>query len=210
MNYIAINLVAFFCFRWSKNAGQDVIGRINAETKEGWLPFLGGKRYAFVVIVAFVVTLIAFIYLRYSKQGYEISVVGESENTARYIGINVKKVIIRTVIISGALCGLAGFILVSGVDHTLSTAIEDGRGFTAIIVSWMAHFNPLYMILTSALIIFLEKGAVQVASSKDLSLDASFSYIVTGIIILFIIGCEFFINYSVKFKKREKVKEANK
>ena len=51
---------------------------------------------------------------KYSKQGYEISVVGESENTARYAGINVGKVIIRTMILSGALCGLTGFLIVGG------------------------------------------------------------------------------------------------
>ena len=147
--------------------------------------------------------LIVFVYLKYSKHGYEISVVGESEKTARYIGINVKKVIIRTVIISGAICGLAGLILVSGVHHTLTTDIEGGRGFTAIIVSWMAHFNPLYMALTSFLIVFLEKGAIQVASSPALNLDDNFANIVTGIIILFIIGCEFFINYKIVFRKRK-------
>ncbi|MEI3305460.1 MAG: ABC transporter permease [Dysosmobacter sp.] len=82
-----------------------------------------------------------FMYLKYSKQGYEISVVGDSENTARYAGINVKKVTIRTMAISGAICGLAGFIEVAGVSHTISTATAGGRGFTAIIVAWLAKFN---------------------------------------------------------------------
>ncbi len=208
MNYIAINLVAFFCFRWSKNSGNDVIGLINRKDKVGWLPEIGGNKFLFIVIVVAVLTVISFIYLKYSKQGYEISVVGESENTARYIGVNVKKVIIRTVILSGAICGLAGFLLVSGVHHTMTTEVEGGRGFTAIIVSWMAHFNPLYMILTSFLIVFLEKGAIQVASSKNLQLDDNFSSIVIGIIILFIIGCEFFINYKIKFKSKKEAKEA--
>ena len=204
MNYIALNLVAFFCFRWSKNSGNDVIGLLNRSTKEGWLPEIGGNKFLLNILIVAVLTVVAFIYLKYSKHGYEISVVGESENTARYIGINVKRVIIRTVLISGAICGLAGFLLVSGVHHTLTTDIEGGRGFTAIIVSWMAHFNPLYMILTSFLIVFLEKGAIQVASSKNLQLDDHFSDIVVGIIILFIIGCEFFINYKIKFKSRNR------
>ncbi|MBQ7715709.1 MAG: ABC transporter permease [Clostridia bacterium] len=210
MNYIALNLVAFFCFRWSKNSGNDVIGLINRETREGWLPNIGDNKFLLNILIVAVITVIAFIYLKYSKHGYEISVVGESENTARYIGINVKKVIIRTVIISGAVCGLAGFLLVSGVHHTLTTDVEGSRGFTAIIVSWMAHFNPLYMILTSFLIVFLEKGAIQVASSRTLQLDDNFSDIVVGIIILFIIGCEFFINYKIKFKSKNKREEALK
>ena len=210
MNYIAINLVAFFCFRWSKNSGNDVIGLINRKDKTGWLPEIAGNKFLLIVIFVAVMTVISFIYLRYSKHGYEISVVGESENTARYIGINVKSVIIRTVILSGAICGLAGFLLVSGVHHTMTTEVEGGRGFTAIIVSWMAHFNPLYMILTSFLIVFMEKGAIQIASSKNLQLDDNFSSIVIGIIILFIIGCEFFINYSIKFKSRKNREGAGK
>jgi len=210
MNYIALNLVAFCCFRWSKNSGNDVIGLINRSTRTGWLPSIGDNKFLLNIIIVAVLTVVAFIYLKYSKHGYEISVVGESENTARYIGINVKKVIIRTVIISGAICGIAGFLLVSGVHHTLTTDVEGGRGFTAIIVSWMAHFNPFYMILTSFLIVFLEKGAIQVASAKNLQLDDNFSDIVVGIIILFIIGCEFFINYKIKFKSKNKEEEALK
>ena len=199
---------AFFCFRWSKNSGNDVIGILNRSSKEGWLPEIGGegfegRKFLLTIIIVAVLTVLSFIYLKYSKHGYEISVVGESENTARYIGINVKRVIIRTVLISGALCGVAGFLLVSGVHHTLTTGVEGGRGFTAIIVSWMAHFNPFYMVLTSFLIVFLEKGAIQVASAKNLQLDKNFSDIVVGIIILFIIGCEFFINYKLKFVKKD-------
>ena len=82
-----------------------------------------------------------FIYLKYCKQGYEIAVVGESENTARYAGIQVKKVIVRTMAISGAICGIAGFVIVSGASHTISTATAGGRGFTAIIVAWLSKFN---------------------------------------------------------------------
>ena len=138
-----------------------------------------------------------YIYLRYSKHGYEISVVGESENTAKYIGINVKKVIIRTMILSGALCGIAGFLLVSGTDHTVNRDTAGGRGFTAIMVSWLAHFDPLYMILTSLLLVFLDRGA------GEISMTESFSEIITGIIIFFIIGSEFFLNYQLKFREKE-------
>ena len=99
-----------------------------------------------------------FIYLKYSKQGYEIAVVGESENTARYAGIRVKRVIIRTMAISGAICGVAGFVIVSGASHTISTATADGRGFTADVL--------------------------------------------LGIILFFLIGAEFFINYKVERTKK--------
>ena len=147
-------------------------------------------------------TVVMFIYLKSSKQGYEISVVGESENTARYIGINVKKVIIRTMLISGAICGIAGFLLVSGADHTITRDTAAGRGFTAIMVSWLAKFNPFFMVITSLFLVFLQKGAGEI--STKFGLNKSFSDIITGIIIFFIIGSEFFINYQIRFRKAKK------
>ena len=202
MNYIAIQIVSYFVYIWSVPAGSGNIGVINGATEAGWLPTLGDQKYMLNILVVGLLTVGVYVYLKYSKHGYEISVVGESVNTAKYIGINVRKVIIRTMLLSGALCGIAGLLLVAGTDHTLSRETAAGRGFTAIIVSWLAKFNPLYMILTSFLIVFLQKGAIEI--STMFGLNDSFSDIITGIIIFFIIGSEFFINYKVKFRQSKK------
>ena len=154
------------------------------------------------IIIVAALTVLVYIYLKYTKQGYEIAVVGESENTAKYIGINVKKVIIRTLIVSGFLCGVAGFLLVGGTNHTISTTTVDGRGFTAIMVSWLAKFNPVFMVFTSFLIVFLEKGASQV--STDFRIPNAITDIITGIILFFIIGCEFFLQYKIVLSKNGK------
>ena len=146
-------------------------------------------------LLVLLLTVGMFLYLKYSKQGYEITVVGDSVNTARYAGISVKKVTIRTMAISGAICGMAGFIAVSGASHTISTSTAGGRGFTAIIVAWLAQFNTFVMILISLLLVFLQKGAIQIASQFNLNDYAS--NIITGIILFFILGSEFFINYRV-------------
>ncbi|MBQ4243501.1 MAG: ABC transporter permease [Clostridia bacterium] len=206
MNYIAIQLVSYFSYIWSNPKGSGKINTINMSTEIGWLPELWGNKYIFNILIVLTLTVLMFVYLRYSKHGYELTVVGESENTAKYIGINVKKVIIRTLLLSGAICGIAGLLLVAGTDHTVSRDTAAGRGFTAIIVSWMGKFNPAYMILTALLLVFFDQGATQVSSF--LHLNNSFSEIISGIIIFFIIGSEFFINYSIKF--REKTKEAAK
>ena len=203
MNYIAIQLVSFFTYKFSVPKGSGQVGIINRETHAGWLPVIGGHEYLLNILTVLIITVGMSVYLKFSKNGYEIAVVGESENTARYIGISVKKVIIRTMLISGAVCGLAGMLLVAGTDHTISRDTAAGRGFTAIMVSWLAKFNPLFMILTSFLIVFLDKGAAEI--STVFGLNESFSDIITGIIIFFIIGCEFFIQYSVKFREKEKV-----
>ena len=204
MNYIAMCIVSYFSYEWSVPKGSGHIGVINDATEAGWLPSIGGKAYLCNILVVAVLTAFMYVYLKYSKHGYEISVVGESENTAKYIGINVKKVILRTMLLSGALCGIAGFLLVSGTDHTVNRDTAGGRGFTAIMVSWLAKFDPLYMILTSLLIVFLQRGAGEISTS--FGLNDSFSEIITGIIIFFIIGSEFFVNYQLKFRE----KEANK
>ena len=202
MNYIAMQLVSFCIVFWENPKNSNTVGVINPDSMLGWLPSVGGQKYAMCVIVVAVLTVLMYIYLRFSKQGYEISVVGESQNTARYVGINVKKVIIRTMSLSGALCGVAGFLIVSGVDHSITTSSAGGMGFTAIMVSWLAKFNPIVMVLTTFLIVFLECGAGQIATAFDL--NHSVADILTGIILFFIIGSEFFINYKIKFRSKQK------
>ena len=197
MNYVAIQLVEYF-LKIADKSGSNVVG---PRLLGNGLPELFGVQYLFNILVVAFLTVILYIYLRYSKHGYEISVVGESENTARYIGINVKKVVIRTMILSGALCGLAGFLIVGGASHSINKDIVGGRGFTAIMVSWLAKFNPLMMILTTLLLVFMARGADEV--STMFGLNKSFSDIITGIILFFIIGCEFFIRYRVHIDRPE-------
>ena len=195
MNYIATQLVAFCLKAWVKS-GSGVLSPM----EQYGLPKIG-HRYLLNILIVAALTAGMYIYLKYSKQGYEISVVGESEKTAKYIGINVKKVIIRTLLVSGAVCGIAGLLLVGGTDHTITTSTVGGRGFTAIMVSWLAKFNPIVMVLTSFLVVFLQKGAMQMQYSFNV--NSSVSDIITAIILFFIIGCEFFINYKVVFRKKE-------
>ncbi len=205
MNYVATQLVAFFVIVWEVPKGAGKIGIINQTSQIGWLPTIGGNKYLLNIIVILVLTVGLYIYLNYSKHGYELTVVGESERTARYVGIKVDRVIIRTMLLSGAICGVVGFLLVSGTDHTVTTTIAGGRGFTAVMISWLAKFNPVFMILASLLLAFLEKGAGAISTS--FGLNHSFADILTGIILFFIIGCEFFISYKLSFRKTAK-KEA--
>lgn len=201
MNYVATQIVAYFCVKWENPVGSCTIGVINAQNEAGWLPQLGNK-YLLVILVAVIMTVLIYFYLNYTKHGYEIAVVGESERTARYIGIKVPRVIVRTMLFSGAICGVAGLLLVGGIHHTVSTSLVGGQGFTAVMVSWLAAFNPIVMILTSALLIFMGSGANQLASSCGL--NQSFGDILTGVLIFFIIGSEFFVQYKISFHKKSK------
>lgn len=201
MNYVATYLVAFALIKWTPD-GSSSLGIL----PHGHLPKIFNE-YLLIIIVVLVLMVGMYIYLNTSKHGYEVSVVGESEKTARYIGINVKKVVIRTMVLSGAICGLAGFLIVGGLDHSVTTETVGGRGFTAIMVSWLAKFNPFLMLLTSFLLVFLDQGAAQI--SQDFDISSAFPDIVVGIILFFIIGSEFFIRYKLNFRKSHKKAAVN-
>ena len=196
MNYVATSFVA--CAVNVMRGKASSLGVLNMSTKAGWFPQFFGQRYNINILVVIILTFGMYIYLKYTKHGYEISVVGESENTARYAGINVGKVIMRTMVISGAISGLCGFLIVCGRDQTISTTTAGGNGFTAIIVAWLAKFNTFYMALISFLLIFLEKGAGEIASAYGLN-DYAAS-IISGVILFCILGSEFFINYRLIFR----------
>ena len=204
MNYVAMQLASYFIIIWEVPKGAGKIGIINQDSHAGWLPTVGNE-YLLPILIVALMTGFMFIYLQYSKHGYEIAVVGESQRTASYAGIKVDRVIIRTMILSGSLCAMMGFLMTSGIDHTLTTTIVDSRGFTAVMVSWMSKFNPFIMIAASLLLVTMDRGASEVSST--LGLNHSFADILTGIILFFIIATEFFITYKVTLRKSSK-KEA--
>lgn len=202
LNYIATGLVAMFITIWVKS-GSGVLPPL----KVGNFPNLFNK-YLLTVLVFFILAVLMFIYLKYTKHGYEIAVVGDSPNTAKYIGIDVKRVIIRTMVISGALAGLVGLFLAGGINHTISTASANNMGFTAIMATWLAAFNPLVMIGTCFFIIFISKGMVAVRGSFGFTND-SIANIVIGLVYFCVIACSFFITYRVVFRKRSAKKSKN-
>ncbi len=196
MNYVATQIVAYYVYITGSGSG------IIQPVKTGNLPLLFGQKYLLNIVIVAVLMVVVYIYMKYSKHGYEITVAGESQNTARYIGINVKKVIIRTMMISGAICGIAGMLLVAGTDHSINTGTVGGQGFTAIMISWLGQFNPFIMAVMAGLVTFLKTGAAKIADTCFL--NSSYADIVSGIVILLLVGCEFFIHYSIKFRHSKK------
>ena len=202
MNYVAIQITSYCVALWENPYGSNVVGVINQSTKDGWFPELFGQAYGLNVLIVAVLTVGMYIYLKSSKQGYEIAVVGESENTARYAGMNVGRIVMRTMFLSGAISGLVGFIVSSGADNTLHSGVAAGVGFTAITVAWLAQLNPFAMVGISALLAVLEKGADTLQT--QMQVPASISDIITGIILFCMLGCEFFINYRVILRGHHK------
>ncbi len=194
MNYIASGLVAAFITIWVKT-GSGVLNPLSS----GTIPELGNK-YLLIILVFFLLAGLMYAYTKYSKHGYEISVVGESNNTAKYIGINVKKVIIRTMILSGAIAGLVGAFIGGAVDHTVSTASANNMGFTAIMTAWLAAFNPLIMIAACFFITFVDKGMTQVRKDFKFTNDA-IANIVIGIVYFAVIAVTFLLSYKIVFRE---------
>ena len=191
MNYVAMQVITVCIIFWENPKGSNSVGTINSTTRGGWIPELFGLDYGWNLIIVLALTLAMFVYLKYSKQGYEIAVVGESENTARYAGINVKRVIH-----AGPWPCPAPSAASPALSSSAAPAIQfpparrAAAGFTAIIVSWLSKFNPFAMILVSFFLVFMQKGAGQIASQFNLNENAS--DVITGIILFFILGCEFF------------------
>ncbi len=202
MNYIAQGLVAACITVWVKT-GSGVLTPIAYAN----LPEVINK-YFLTIFIFFALTALMYAYLKYSKHGYEIAVVGESRNTAKYIGINVRHVIIRTLILSGAISGLVGLFIGGGIDHTVNVSSAGNMGFTAIMTAWLANFNPLLMVLTCFFITFISKGMTQVRKDFKFTNDAV-ANIVVGILYFCVIACSFFITYRIVFRKKEDADEVS-
>lgn len=197
LNYIALYIITYLRegpWRDPSSQGYSKIARFD---KNAALDKVLGVQFGW--IVALVLVVVVFVYLKYSKQGYEIGVVGESKETARYAGMNVKKVVLRTMFFSGAICGIGGMVQATGSDITLTTSIAGGVGFTAIIVAWLSQLNPVVILVVSFLFSVLEKGSSVVQSSYGLSIDCA--DVLQGIILFFILGCELFVRYQFVFRK---------
>ena len=200
LNYIAAGLVSFFIALWSKN-GSGICPNI----VHGKMPIIFGNKFLLSILFGVIVTTFITIYLKFTKQGYELSVVGDSQNTARYIGINVKKVVIRTLIISGAICGLVGLILTSGAGNDFNKISSDtsaNLGFTAIMTTWLANCNPIFAIATCFLNVFVSKGVIDGVRQNFGMNNDSISNLVIGIVYFFIIACAFFTQYKVVFSPK--------
>ena len=206
MNYIAIQLVAASIDTWK---GQNsALPRFNTDTQLGYLHSIGNTTYGVIIISVVLIMVTLYLYMKHTKQGYEISVVGESLKTARYAGMNITWIIIRTVFLSGALCGLCGFFYVAGVNHVISLSTSGSYGFTAIIVSWAASFNPFGMLIISIIMTFMSKGTGNIVNYAS-NLNSYTAYITVGILLFFLIGCEFFIQYRMVFNEKTQAKFDN-
>ena len=198
LNYIALHVISFLRDGPWKDPGSSGFPKIARFNANAQLDKIFGVQFGWVI--GLILVVLVYIYIKNTKQGYEISVVGESQATAKYSGMNVKKIILRTMILSGGICGITGMIQSSGSDMTLASSVAGGVGFTAIIVAWLANLNPFSILVVSFLFSVLEKGSSVMQSTYGISTYSA--SVLQGIILFFILGCEFFIRYKFVFRNK--------
>ena len=196
MNYIAIGIVRWLQGGpWEGRPGTQMIPMFSDNAR---LPNVLGIYCGWIIVLIMVV--VVHIYMNYTKHGYEVAVIGDSINTARYAGMNVGWVMMRTMLFSGAICGIVGWLLVSGANGTLNSDVAGGVGFTAITVAWLSQLNSFAMIIIAGILAIIGKGSTTLQTK--LSVPASVADIVSGILLFCMLGCEFFINYKMIFRKK--------
>lgn len=193
MNYIAIKWVTYLQYGPWKDSSASGFPRIAQFTDVAVMPRVFGLHIGW--IIALILAVLVFFFLKKTKLGYEITVVGENISTAKYAGMNVAKILLIAVTISGAICGFAGMMQASAIERTLTYQMSNGIGFTAIITAWLAKLNPFAIVVVSFLFAILIQGGnyLQVA----LSIPAAVSEVVQGIVLFFVLGSDFFTRYKI-------------
>ncbi|NTW72636.1 MAG: ABC transporter permease [Eubacteriaceae bacterium] len=203
LNYVAIKWVTYLQYSLWKDPNAMGFPKIASFTENALIPKLFGIHIGWIISLIFI--YLVYMFLSHTKTGYEISVIGESENTARYAGIDIKKAILKTMFISGGICGLVGMIQASGISGTLSVDLSGGVGFTAIITAWLSGLNPIVVGIVSFLFAMLQQGGSYIQTAYQI--PSSAAEILQSLILFFVLASEFVIRYKVvlKFKAKGEV-----
>lgn len=204
LNYVALKWVVYLQYGpWKdpNSFGMPIMPRFS---DQAILPEVFGVHIGWIIAVVLVV--VVFLFMNYSKKGFEIAVLGESENTARYAGINIGRTILTAVFFSGALCGITGIIQASAVSNSLSVGLSGGMGYTAIITAWLSGLSAPVIVVVCFLFATLTQGGAYIQTA--FGIPAAAAAILQALILFFVLGSDFFTKYRVVWKgKNSKKKE---
>ncbi|NLI92988.1 MAG: ABC transporter permease [Peptococcaceae bacterium] len=191
MNYVALKWIIYLQYGPWKDPAALGFPKIPNFAENAILPKFLGLHIGWVIALFLVISV--HIFMNYSKKGFEIAVIGESVNTARYAGIEIFKTIVLAMFLSGGICGLVGMIQASGVNLTLSKDITGGVGYTAIITAWLGALKPHWIVLVSILFAALVQGSSYIQTAFGIS--AASAQLLEAIILFFVLGSDFFAKY---------------
>ncbi len=198
LNYVAINLIDYFVYGPWKNPGGSGFPETATFEKYAWLPRLGSSRVHAGLLIALAIGVVLYFVLTRTRWGYEVKVIGESRNVARYSGMNLRKNIILVMLVSGALAGMAGMAEVSGVVHKLDPHLSIGLGYSAIIVAWLSKLNPFVIMLVSVMFGGLINGGYSI---QMYGIPAATATMLQGTILFFVLGGDILARYRIKVIK---------
>lgn len=203
LNYIALILMDFFCYGPWKEPKQNV-GQTSRIPESLLLPDIPGTKISVGFLLAVLMAVLIYLFFKYTTTGYQISVIKNSLTAARYAGINIKKNILTVLTISGGLAGLAGFVQVTGVVGRVQAAMPNNAGYTAIVIAYLANFNPIAVIIVSILFGGLVNSS---ATVQVMGVPSDIATMMQGAIMLFVIAGAFFHKYKLTFRKKAVVKK---
>ncbi|MDR2487314.1 MAG: ABC transporter permease [Clostridiales Family XIII bacterium] len=198
MNYVAIKFITYLQYGPWRDPARSGFPRIPDFPENAQLPDLFGYHLGW--LFALVLVVLTWLFIVRTKKGYEITVVGESIETARYAGMNISAVILVSMAVSGGMCGLVGMIQASAIEKTLVYGISLGYGFTAIITAWLARLSPIGTLFVCVCFAVLMQGAAYIQLA--MKVPASVAEVVQGIILFFVLGSDFLLRYKVRFQFR--------
>ncbi len=193
LNYIAIKFVTYLQYGPWKSPESQGFPKVATFTSNAILPKLFGIHIGW--LIALILVALIYVFINHTKKGFEVTVVGESKETARYAGMNISTIVIFAMFLSGGLCGLTGMIQASAVEKTLSASLSGGYGFTAIITAWLARLNAIAVLFVCIAFAILLQGGAYIQISMQI--PAAVADMMQGIILFFVLGSEFFLQYKV-------------
>ncbi|HFC04902.1 MAG TPA: ABC transporter permease [Rhizobiales bacterium] len=167
-------------------------------TFEGWqvLPTFGEGRVHIGAILAIIAALALAFMMAKTKKGFEIRIMGNAPRAGMFSGFSPKKTVWFTMLLSGALAGLAGIIEVAGPAGNLQPSISPGYGFTAIIVAFLGRLNPIGVIFAGLMLAISYLGGE--SAQIDLGVSARIAQVFQGMLLFFILACDTLILYRIK------------
>ena len=196
LNYVAILWVNFLVYGpWKDPQGHNFPFSPRYPDNATFARMGDGQLHTglFVPIAA---AAIFILLLSRTRWGYELRVVGENAEAARYAGINVRRVMLSAMLVSGGMAGAAGMVQVAGIIHLLNGQLSSNYGYTAIIIAWLARLNPLAVLIVSVLFGALVNGGYAVSQE---GIPQALGAVLQGMILFFVLGVgDVFTRYTLR------------
>ena len=200
LNYVAIGLAEYLYI----NAWKAPLGNFGTPEfpREAWLPRLWGRVHGGLFIALALVVILYFLLYK-TKWGFELNMIGKNSRAARYQGVSIKKNIVLAMLLSGAICGLAGSVNTAAIAHRLTKGVDGGYGFTGIIIAWMSGLNPFASILVAFVMAALTTGAD--ALQITMKLPESMGEVLQGLVLIPLLAGSIFVEHRLVLVRKEAV-----